>query len=397
LTRPHRPRRILGNLDAEADLARIVTPWNPRPVRRRPALSRPALAAMSGAATLLRVFAREGDRLWTPVPVDPARLAAVPGLPVPELESGPLDALPPAAAVLAWAETPQAAAHRGPVPDGPRRPEDRYPLWEVPWHLRPPAPEVVATVHHRAFALNVARALERELPGAWMVSSLTQLEAHLRAMGPGAWVVKAPLSAAGRSRHIERSPEPALSPAARLRVGRLLALHGPLLFEPWKERVEDVGCAALLLPEEHWVIGSHHQIVDREGRFRGIELTADPQGMDRPRDSKSQVLLAFTVYRIVEALEEAGYHGPFGVDAFVHRLPDGTTSFHPLGELNARMTFGLVARALVNRVRGPLGLVPQARVRLLFGRPLPGERGRVVPLLLPGPDGGGAAWLEIAS
>ncbi|HEV7517576.1 MAG TPA: hypothetical protein VGR07_14850, partial [Thermoanaerobaculia bacterium] len=110
MTRSHRPRRILGNLDAEADLARLPTVWNPQPVRRRPALSRAALTAMSGAATLLRVFAREGDRLWTPVPVAPERLAVVPGLPMPELESGPLDLLPRAAAVLAWAETPQAAA-----------------------------------------------------------------------------------------------------------------------------------------------------------------------------------------------------------------------------------------------------------------------------------------------
>ncbi|HEV7518312.1 MAG TPA: hypothetical protein VGR07_18600 [Thermoanaerobaculia bacterium] len=333
------------------------------------------------------------------MPVAPERLAVVPGLPIPELESGPLDLLPRAAAVLAWAETPQAAAHRGPVPPGPRRPEDRYPLWEVPWHLRPPAPEVVATVHHRAFALDVARDLGRELPGAWMVSSLGQLEAHLRAMGPGAWVVKASLSAAGRARHIERSPEPVLSPAARLRVGRLLALHGPLLFEPWKERVEDVGCATLILPEEHWLVGSHNQIVDREGRFRGIELTVDPQGMDRPQDWESQLLLAFTVYRMVEALEEAGYHGPFGIDAFRHRLSDGRVVLHPLGELNARMTFGLVARALVRRLREPLGLAPLARVRLLFGPRLP--EGASVPLLLPGDPGkegaGGAAWLEIVS
>ncbi len=395
MTRPCGPRRILGNLDAEADLARIATRWNPHPVRRRPALSLAALAAMSGAATLLRAFAREGDRLWTPVPVDPARLAAVPGLPVPELESGPLDALPPAAAVLAWAETPQAAAHRGPVPAGPRRREDRYPLYELLWHLRPPASEVVAALHHRAFALKMAQELGRNLPRARMVASLPELEAHLGGRVPGVWVVKAPLSAAGRARHIERSPGPALSPATRLRVERLLALHGPLLFEPWMERVEDLGCAVMRLPEELWMAGFHRQIVDREGRFLGIELAAEYQGIDRLDDPQSKLLLAATVMAVGEALKWDGYRGPFGIDAFLHRLPDGTTSLHPLGEINARMTFGLVARALVDRVRRPLGLAPTARVRLLFGKQLPEEGGTVVPLLLPGADGGGAAWLEI--
>ena len=98
-----------------------------------------------------------------------------------------------------------------------------------------------------------------------------------------------------------------------------------------------------------------------------------------------------------EALEQDGYRGPFGIDAFIHRLPDGTARLHPLGEINARMTFGLVARALVDRVREPLGLDPGARVRLLFGPRLPEAGGAVVPLLLPGTDGGGAAWLEVGS
>src|SRR5262249_62033585 len=103
-------RRILGNLDAEADLCGLTTSWSPP--RRRPAFSRAALLSLSGAATLLRAFARDGDRLWTPAPVDPRRLPAVPGLPVPLLESGPLRALLPAADLLAWAATPQTTALR---------------------------------------------------------------------------------------------------------------------------------------------------------------------------------------------------------------------------------------------------------------------------------------------
>src|SRR5262249_17278808 len=201
-------RRILGNLDAEADLCGLTTSWSPP--RRRPAFSRAALLSLSGAATLLRAFARDGDRLWTPPPVDPRRLAAVPRLPAPAPAPAPPPAPPPAAGLLAWAETPQTTALRCAPPavacDGgaPR------PLHDLLWCLPRAAPEVVATVHHRAFGLTVAEGLGQALPGARMVDSPAALEAHLQdgARPPCGWVVKAPLSGAGRSRPVERPPAP---------------------------------------------------------------------------------------------------------------------------------------------------------------------------------------------
>jgi hypothetical protein len=161
------------------------------------------------------------------------------------------------------------------------------------------------------------------------------------------------------------------------------------------ERVEDLGCAALLQAGVPALAGFHRQFVDSEGRFRGIELAALSQGIDGPEDFASRLLLATAVMQTGEALQRAGYRGPFGIDAFVHRAADGSTALHPLCEINARMTFGLVARTLVDRLREPLGIAPEKRVRLLFGRQVP--RQDAVPLLLPGPEVGcGAAWLEIA-
>jgi hypothetical protein len=40
------------------------------------------------------------------------------------------------------------------------------------------------------------------------------------------------------------------------------------------------------------------------------------------------------------ALSDAGYFGPFGVDAYFWRTTSGTPRFNPLGELNARYTMG---------------------------------------------------------
>lgn len=342
-------RLILANLLCEDELAR----------GRRRTPSRETLQTVSGLATLLRVFAREGDRLWTPAPVEPERIVPVPGLPLPILESGPAK---PAGEVLAWCETAQAAALRR----LPREPIDG-PLHESLWHLPTASPEVVAKAHHRAFHLQVAEELGCALPGARMIESIAELDQ----VSCSAWVVKAPLSASGRSRYIQRSGSMDLK-ACRTVEG-LFRDHGPLLFEPWMDRTADFGCSALLTPDGLRIVGFHRQAVDIKGQFAGIELpAAPPEGMEE------------AVKGVAAALRKAGYVGPFGIDAWEYRTSGGI-AFNPLGEINARMTFGLVAWALVERlgIEGP--------ARLALGRRAPPEGS--VPLLLPG-EKGVAAWIE---
>lgn len=307
-------RRILANLLCEDELA-----------GRRASSPRAVLETVARMAPLLRVFAREGDRLWSPAPG-------------PDLESGPLRALPPADEVLAWCETPSALAHRG----GPRRPaaiDWDAPLHDLVWQLPTPSPDVVAAVHHRAFHLQVAESIGCALPGARMVESLADLDRVLQE-APPAWVVKAPLSASGRSRFIGKSVErngPALTdPKSRRTVERLFTRHGPLLFEPWMERTEDFGVSALLGPELR-IVGIHGQKVDRKGQFAEIDLDPTLSLQDRGR-------LLETTEAVAEKLRDAGYVGPFGIDAWRYRTAAGTV-LHPLGEINARMTFGLVAWA----------------------------------------------------
>ena len=389
---PAPPRRILGNLTGEADLERAFGTVPPGR-RRRP--SRAAIATASAAATLLRAFARDGDRLWTPAPVDPERLAPVPGLPIPVLESGPLSRLPPAA-VLAWCETPEAAAERarsGAADLDP--PEPDAPLADLLWRLPTAPPAVVAAIHHRAFHLALVRELGCALPGARMVASLAELEAHLAAgaanavggAAGGAWVVKAPLSAAGRSRHVAATAAEVADPAVRPRLAALFARHGPLLFEPWLARLDDWGAAAVVTASGVRLLGLHRLLVDDRGRFHGIELAASdeaPPGLpelDRAR-------LEATAEAVGRALALEGYSGPFGIDAYRIRDPGGEPRLQPLGEINARLTFGFVARALAER----LAPSPGETVRLAFGRTPPDG---AVPLLRPGADGTAGAWLEL--
>jgi hypothetical protein len=320
------PRRILGNLLAEDELARLV---DPRRRYRQP--NQNVLRTVTRLGTLLRVFAQDGDRLWLPAPADPA---AAPGL---TMETGPLDRLEPTAELLAWCETPDAGRLRAET-RGTVIPWDA-PLHELVWRLPVAPPDVVATVHHRSFHLQVAEKLGCALPGVRMVESMAVLDRILAdRFAPESWIVKAPFSASGRERYLIRKGPLLPDVKSRRTVEHLFERHGSLLFEPWLDRVADYGCSALLTASELRIVGIHRQQVDLKGQFVGIDLQADLPERDRERFLE-------IVNGVAVALRREGYTGPFGVDAWTYRRADGTTVFHPLGEINARMTFGLVAWA----------------------------------------------------
>jgi hypothetical protein len=171
-----------------------------------------------------------------------------------------------------------------------------------------------------------------------MVESLAELDSLLL---PPSWVVKAPLSASGRARYIERNGPALVDSKARRTVERLFENHGPLLFEPWMDRTADFGVSALLGPELK-IVGIHGQKVDIKGQFTEIDLKPDLSLQDRDR-------LLETTEAVALALRNAGYVGLFGIDAWKYRT-DGGTALNPLGEVNARMTFGLVAWARQGRL-----------------------------------------------
>lgn len=359
-------RRILANLDFEEELRGRFGPG--RPAR---ALSGAARRAAAEAALGLRVLARDGDRLWLPGPVEPGTGAAggsgspepPDDLPEVVLEGGPPEELPPARRLLAWGEGPRAAALRArwrveiPVPGEDERRALTEPLHEAVWLVPPPPPEVVARVAHRAFCLDLARELDAALPGAGMVSDVGELEAWLAAggaaAGDGRWVAKAPWSAAGRERHLGSSPAELRDPAVRRRLERLLERHGGLLAEPWVERSADFGCAGLVTTDGVRLASVHRQEVDRAGRFRGVPPLPPASGDAGPGSGLlpgERDLLESAFQAAAERLRTAGYAGPFGIDAFRWRPPAGGEAFHPLCELNPRLTFGLVARAAAERL-----------------------------------------------
>jgi len=220
------------------------------------------------------------------------------------------------------------------------------------------------------------------LPHTEVVTSVDDLEHHVASLAPDApWVAKAPWSAAGRDRILRRG---ALDPPMRTRARRLLARFGALLVEPWLRRTADAGCSGLITAGGPILLAVHRLDCDDKGIFRGIvpfEPAAALSGDERE-------LLLDTTREVAGALAGFGYRGPFGIDAYRYIDPAGRSRFHPLSEINARLTFGLVARALVHRI----GLAQATR--LVVGSPLPNTSH--VPLLAPAPDEPTAAYLEPA-
>ncbi len=361
----------MANLDAEESWARIRRPGLPRPN-----LSRAARRRMAAVGSLLRIFCRPQDRLWLPGPLDAQRLPIHPGLPRPELEFGEPKGLAPTESLQVWGCTPD-------------------------WVSSVSTVEIAARVNDRAHTFALAQRLGLSLAGSRFFDSFEDFEGFLelelpelsRSGGSTPWVLKAPLSAAGRSRLIH-DPKSRLRPQEKS-IRRLFHQHGSLLWEPWLERTDDYGLLLEVGPSG--AISKpqiHRQQIGPTGGFLGIELTSELGLSDEQRERVEK-----TARNVADHLAKDGYRGPVGIDFWRYRRSDGRLGLNPLGEINARMTFGRVARALAETLFPSRD--PTTTIRLIFGAPPKNSPSRTesLPLLLAGdsPEQPETVWLEVES
>lgn len=374
------PRLIVANLDCEQDWA---APGVPRP------LPAPVSQRISALGALLAAFGMPGDRVWTPAPVAPERVAEFLARGI-TFVSGDI-ASHAAGSVLCWGETARTAALRA----GASLPEQPESWLARLWHLRPD-PAIARRCNDRRTSFALCQALGLSLPGAALLGSVAELERHLAAGHhehghAGAWVLEAPFSASGRLRLRRRGA--ALDAPSRTRAERMFAEHGALVFQPWVDRVLDLGCVGIVEDEQRWQLMSPHWLeTDAAGVFRGIGVSDWPwprawgQGLgDIVPEAVSRVRLA--AEHVARFLAGSGYRGPFGIDSFVYREQHGALRVYPLCEINARLTFGLVAHALA-RNHGAL------RLRLRSDA-APAASPSIVPLLAAAPHEPTTAWLEL--
>lgn len=171
-----------------------------------------------------------------------------------------------------------------------------------------------------------------------MITSLDDLPSE------GTWLAKAIFSAAGRERVRFSRPD-----EQRTRLERLLARFGALLLEPWVDRVVDLGCAGLVSPTGVEVFPPHRLDSNPAGVFRAAIIDDTGEGV---ADAPTLTAVRDAAHAAGEALAAAGYRGPFSIDAYLWRDRAGAVHLQRVSEINARLTFGLVARAAAEREAG---------------------------------------------
>lgn len=303
-------RAIVANLDCEL---RWAQRGSPGPHKELPTAVRKAISELSQD---LRIFGNANDILIT-------------------LED-PTDTLDSCFEVLVWGQTHKVTSKLAPQ-------NERAPWQERLWQLGC-SPTIAAQCNDRRFCLTLELPAELELANVQTVDSIEALDQYIQTqpLGPDdAWVAKAPWAASGRERLKRRGR--GVQTEQRVRATRLLQRYEQLVVEPWMKRIADFGVAGLIGESlaSSIVFAPHQLQCDAGGVFRGIRIN---DAQTREMLGSHEENLRHCADIVKTALFTHGYRGPFGIDAFLYEEHD-QTRLRAVCEINARLTFGLVARA----------------------------------------------------
>lgn len=193
-----------------------------------------------------------------------------------------------------------------------------------------PPPCVLVRVNGRAFATG----LGATLPGAAFVTTREEALAKLATPPPlsDAWRIKRAYGMAGRGQRVVQPnaitradvvlveggmAEGGIQIEPQVAIETELALHG------WVSATGELVLGALVL-----------QRCDARGQWVASERAPPDLPWAAPIEAEARLVGA--------ALRAEGYAGPFGVDAFTYRTPDGELRLQPRSEINARYSMGFV-------------------------------------------------------
>lgn len=183
-----------------------------------------------------------------------------------------------------------------------------------------PSAEVLRTVNGRAFCAS----LGTTLPGGEFLTDFTRAVAKLRT-GIGAWRVKRAFGMAGRGQRVIAAGPLAKGDEDFVRSS---IARGGVVIEPDVPIAREVAIHGMLAPSGTLSLG---HIVEQRCDARGAWVST---GLLQAPFAFADVLEA-EARSVARHLHEAGYFGPFGVDAFVY---DG--GFQRRSEINARFSMG---------------------------------------------------------
>ena len=220
---------------------------------------------------------------------------------------------------LAWSPTPRALARL--------RAAGALPVAAA-------AVEVLAAVNARAFATLVREPL---IEGSFEKRIAKTPEETLELIArptEGGWLVRRPFGAAGRGRRRIAAGTPVDAELAWIVAG---LRRGPLVVEPWVQVTREYTRSAWVDRAGEVVIAPPcFQETTDQGAWTGTEAAGAREVLE-----EDDVRLQHTIEVVGTALADAGYFGPFGIDAYRHRVPGRAGPrevLNPLSEINARFT-----------------------------------------------------------
>lgn len=277
-------------------------------------------------ATAWLAVAADGDFVWTPEPIDAQffRDAVSAGLPA-VVPVTSFDQVPRDVECVPWGWSLEI---RGLV--------DRF-----GWTENAPAAATVKAANSRATSFELEQRWKVGLAGSERIESFDQIEAAIRSLNGGhRWVIKAEFGMSARERIFGCG---VLNVADQNWVRRRLANHGVLFFEPWVERIGEVGIqidvpALGALPR---LVGLTPMLVDHRGQYAGSWCAFDEQQFPLEHDFWPKAI--DVCLQAAMQIQAAGYSGPLGIDTMVYRDDDGSMRVRPLQDMNARWTMGRLA------------------------------------------------------
>lgn len=221
----------------------------------------------------------------------------------------------------------------------------------VPWQWREPLPP---TWLSKEIGLRLEQVLDLPETGRIYRNADEAWEAIRACLDDGQVLAKALFSRAGQGhKRINRdSPEE----ATRNGLKNAIAAHGGVVLEPWLDRVTDFSALYEMDADgQAELIGLTVIENDAAGRYTGTRVGPKWANLLAPEVAaflhREAGVMRWYQERVPAVLAKVvpGYVGPLGVDAMVHRLPDGSLALKHVVELNVRMTMGRIALELLKK------------------------------------------------
>ena len=219
--------------------------------------------------------------------------------------------------------------------------------------------EEIRELFTKSFGAEIAKGAGDSVKSV-LCRTVEELEQELRQLNQQGFdevVVKAPFGASGRGLSVINSGEK-FDGSIQRQMERLLEKQGEVLVEPWLRRVLDFSVQYEMVDAGLRRLGLVRLENNHRGQFQSCVVgTKFCQGMPTEL-ARFLMEYALPIYDegsqlvqlIEERLQQVGYRGPVGVDAFVYRSKEDELILRQVCEVNPRYTMGRLTLELSKRV-----------------------------------------------